>query len=58
VARDHIIRIDQLVWDVEAQHGQIRRLDERKVQYYEQTLLVGPPPVRHIEVYVRDCAGV
>ena len=57
-SKDTLIPVNKLLWDEDNSHGQIRRLDLKKVIYYQQQLLSTGDPVTHISTYVVDHAGM
>jgi len=58
IDRDHIVPLDNLVWDKEAKLGQIRRYNSRKVAYHFAQLQSTGAPVTHIHVYCKDLASM
>ena len=56
--KESVVHINKLVWDEDNAHGQIRRLDLKKVVYYQQQLLSTGDPVIHVKAYLVDNAGM
>ena len=56
--KDVLLPVEALRWDDSGEYGQIRVLDQNKVNYYTSELMAMGDPVKEVEVYVRDLAGM
>ena len=56
-ATEVMIPVSRLTWDPTGEQGQIRPLDYGLVAQYEMSL-INQSPVRPIDVFVKDLAGI
>ena len=57
-ARDKIVEIAALVWDLDAKHGQNRKLNNNIIRYYFQKLMASGDPVSPVPCLLKATAGV